>query len=98
MTEDKKEVGDLYVLGEIEARSPSSARSPSAAKKGAIIKLKKKAANMKGTLILVTKKETTGGYGEYPGYFIKGIAYGPEPPETGDTPETKGVDVKDAGL
>lgn len=98
MTEDKKEVGDLYVLGEIEARSPSSARSPSAAKKGAIIKLKKKAANMKGTLILVTKKETTGGYGEYPGYFIKGIAYGPEPPAPEAATETKGVDVKDAGL
>jgi hypothetical protein len=98
MTEDKKEVGDLYVLGEIEARSPSSARSPSAAKKGAIIKLKKKAANMKGTLILVTKKETTGGYGEYPGYYIKGTAYGPEPPEAGTTTETKGVDVKDAGM
>lgn len=98
MTEDKKEVGDLYVLGEIEARSPSSARSPSAAKKGAIIKLKKKAANMKGTLILVTKKETTGGYGEYPGYYIKGVAYGPEPPESGDTTETQGAEVKDAGM
>ena len=78
MTEDKKEVGDLYMLGEIEARSPSSARSASAAKKGAIIKLKKKAANMKGSLILVTKKETTGGYGEYPGIFYQGncIRYG----------------------
>ena len=67
ITEDKKEIGDLYMLGEVEAKSPSSARSPSAAKKGAIIKLKKKAANMKGTLILVTKKQTTGGYGENPG-------------------------------
>jgi len=86
ITEDKKEVGDLYMLGEVEARSPASARSPSAAKKGAIIKLKKKAANMKGTLILVTKKQTTGGYGEYPGYYIKGIAYGPEPPEEGLEP------------
>ena len=27
MTEDKKEVGDLYMLGEVEARSPSSART-----------------------------------------------------------------------
>ena len=98
LTEDKKEVGDLYMLGEVEARSPSSARSPSAAKKGAIIKLKKKAANMKGTLILVTKKLTTGGYGEYPGYFIKGIAYGPNPPEEGLTPVNKGASVKDAGM
>jgi len=98
LTEDKKEIGDLYMLGEVEARSPSSARSPSAAKKGAIIKLKKKAANMKGTLILVTKKQTTGGYGEYPGYFIKGIAYGPKPPEEGLVPGSKGTSVKDAGM
>ncbi len=98
ITEDKKEVGDLYMLGEIEARSPSSARSPSAAKKGAIIKLKKKAANLKGTLILVTRKETSGGYGEYPGYYIKGLAYGPEPPVEEAAPETRGVPVKDAGM
>jgi hypothetical protein len=81
ITEDKKEVVDLYKLGEIDAKSPASARSPSAAKKGAIIKLKKKAVNLKGTVILVTHKQTTGGYGEYPGYYIKGFAYGPEPPE-----------------
>jgi hypothetical protein len=98
ITEDKQEIGDLYILGEIEAKSPSSARSPSAAKKGAIIKLKKKAANMKGTLILVTKKQTTGGYGEYPGYFIKGIAYGPEPPEEGLVPASQGTSLKDAGM
>jgi hypothetical protein len=98
LTEEKKEIGNLYMLGEIEARSPSSARSPSAAKKGAIIKLKKKAANLKGTLILVTKKQTTGGYGEYPGYYIKGIAYGPEPPEEGLVPGSKGASVKDAGM
>jgi len=98
ITEDKKEIGDLYMLGEIEAKSPSSARSPSAAKKGAIIKLKKKAANMKGTVILITKKQTTGGYGEYPGYYIKGITYGPEPQEEGLVPETKGTSVKDAGM
>jgi hypothetical protein len=98
MTEDKKEIGDLYMLGEIEARSPSSARSASAAKKGAIIKLKKKAANMKGSLILVTRKETSGGYGEYPGYYIKGIAYGTEPPAETAPAETKATTVKDAGM
>lgn len=98
ITEDKKDIGDLYVLGEIEAKSPSSARSPAAAKKGAIIKLKKKAANLKGTLILVTKKQTTGGYGEYPGYIIKGVAYGPNPPDEGLSPEVKGSSVKDAGM
>ena len=98
VTEDKSEVGDLYMLGEIEARSPSSARSATAAKKGALIKLQKKAANMKGTVILVTKKETSGGYGEYPGYYIKGIAYGTEPPAETAPAETKGTTVKDAGM
>jgi len=73
LTEDK--------VGEVESTSPPSARSPKAAKKGAIIKLQKKTANMKGSIVLVTYKEKTGGYGEYPGYVIKGIAYGYEPPE-----------------
>ena len=98
LTEKKKDVGDLYMLGEIEATSPSSARSSSAAKKGAIIKLQKKAANLNGTVILVTKKNNTGGFGEYPGYFIKGIAYGPEPPEDLTDSGTESVSLQDAGL
>jgi len=97
VTEDKTDIGELYMLGEVEARSPSSARSPSAAKKGAIVKLKKRVANLKGTIVLVTWKETTGGYGEYPGYYIKGVAYGPNPPED-ETSEVKGAAVKDAGM
>ncbi|MBN2481427.1 MAG: hypothetical protein JXB19_06790 [Bacteroidales bacterium] len=98
LTDKKKDVGDLYVLGEIESTSPSSARSAAAAKKGAIIKLQKKAANMNGTVILVTKKQNTGGFGEYPGYYIKGIAYGPEPPETISDSGTTGVSLNDAGM
>ncbi len=98
ITEDKKDVGNLYVLGEVEAKSPSSARSAAAAKKGAIIKLKKKAANLKATLVLVTKKQATGGYGEYPGYYIKGTAYGPEPPAEGTSQTGQGASVKDAGM
>jgi len=81
VTEKKSDVADLYVLGEIEATSPSSARSASAAKQGAIIKLQKKASNMSGTVVLITKKQNTGGYGEYPGYVIEGTVYGPQPPE-----------------
>lgn len=84
LTENKKDVANLYKLGEVEATSPPSARSPKAAKKGAIIKLQKKAANMKGSIILVTYKEQTGGYGEFPGYIIKGTVYGYEPPEETD--------------
>lgn len=80
ITEDKADVASLFMLGEIEATSPSSARNASAAKKGATIKAQKKAANMNGTVILITKKQNTGGFGEYPGYIIQGMVYGPEPP------------------
>ncbi len=79
LTENKKEVADLYKRATIEAKSSASDRSPKAAKKNAIIKLKKKAAYNKGTMILVTHKQKTGGYGEFPGYYIKGIVYGPDP-------------------
>jgi hypothetical protein len=80
LTEDRKDVANMYKLGEIEATSPPSSRSVKAAKKGATIKLQKRAANLKGSIVLVTYKEKTGGYGELPGYIIKGIVYGYEPP------------------
>ena len=81
LTEDKKEVVELYRRGKATAKSPASSRSPKAAKKNAIIRLQKKAANMKGIVVLVTKKVATGGYGEYPGYYIEGVVYGLEPLE-----------------
>ena len=81
LTEDKKEVAELYKRGKATAKSPSSSRSPKAAKKNAIIRLQKKAANMKGIVVLITKKVATGGYGEYPGYYIEGVVYGLEPLE-----------------
>jgi hypothetical protein len=80
LTEDAKEVLELYKRGEISAQSPPSARSPQAAKKSAIIRMQKKAAAMKGSVILVTKKQATGGYGEFPGYYVEGAVYGTEPP------------------
>lgn len=81
LTEDMAEVTELYKRGEIRAQSPPSSRSPKAAKKSAIIRLQKKAANMKGQVVYVTKKQATGGYGEFPGYYIEGIVYGSEPLE-----------------
>lgn len=81
LTDDKKDVAEMYKRGEASAASSPSSRSPKAAKKSATIRLQKKAANMKGTVVLVTHKEITGGYGEYPGYFIEGVVYGPEPLE-----------------
>jgi hypothetical protein len=85
LTEDKKEVSELYRRGEISAKSPASARSPKAAKNSAIIRIQKKAAAIKGTVIYITKKQTTGGYGEYPGYYIEGVVYGTEPLSEGET-------------
>ncbi|MGD2034919.1 MAG: hypothetical protein PVF73_07680 [Bacteroidales bacterium] len=81
LTEDRREIAELYKRGKVSAKSPASARSPKAAKKNATIRLQKKAASMKGIVVLVTKKQTTGGYGEYPGYYIEGIVYGTEPLE-----------------
>ena len=86
LTEDKR--------GVVSAQSPASSRSPKAAKKSAIIRLQKKAAAMKGTVVYVTKKENTGGYGEYPGYYIEGVVYGDQPLKEG---ETEGSD-KDADM
>lgn len=34
---------------------------------------------MSGTVVLVTKRQATGGYGEFPGYYIEGVVYGTEP-------------------
>jgi hypothetical protein len=85
LSEDKAEVKELYKRGEVSANSPASARSPQAAKKSAIIRLQKKAAAMKGTVVYVTKKLATGGYGEYPGYYIEGVVYGTEPLTEGET-------------
>ncbi|MBN2521711.1 MAG: hypothetical protein JXB24_00475 [Bacteroidales bacterium] len=81
LTEDRREVAELYKRGKISAKSPASSRSPKAAKKNATIRLQKKAASMKGIVVLVTKRQATGGYGEYPGYYIEGIVYGTEPLE-----------------
>lgn len=81
MTENPKEVEGLYKRGKIEAESPPSSRSRKAAKRSCTIRMQKKAANMKGIMILVTHREATGGYGELPGYYMEGVVYGFDPPE-----------------
>lgn len=91
LTEDKADITNMYKRGNISAKSPPSSRSAKAAKKGAIIRLQKKAANIKAQVVLVTHKQTTGGYGELPGYYIKGVAYGYEPFDEGEE-ETSDLD------
>jgi len=81
LSDDPKDVVSLYKRGEISAQAQPNDRGSKASKKNATIKLQKKAAAMKGTVILVTKKQFTGAYGEIQGYYIEGMVYGTEPPE-----------------
>lgn len=83
VTRDEKDVQGLYNRGVISAKSSPSNRSKKAAKQSAIIKLQKKAANLKGTIILLTKEESVGGYGDIPGFDMEAIVYGTEPLEKG---------------
>lgn len=81
LTEDAKDVISLYKQGEISAQADPNDRGSKASKKNATIRLQKKAAAMKGTVVLVTKKQFTGNYGEIQGYYIEGVVYGLEPPD-----------------
>lgn len=81
LTEDPEDCVSLYKRAEIKSQSSASSRSPKAAKKNATIRLQKKAAAAQGMIVLVTKRQATGGYGEFPGYYIEGIVYGTEPLE-----------------
>ncbi len=80
VTEKKDDVDGLFEYGIVEASSTSDARSPKAARRSATIRLQKKAANMGANIILITKAEAVGGFGEIPGYNMMGIAYGFEKP------------------
>ncbi|NJK97129.1 MAG: hypothetical protein HC905_21410 [Bacteroidales bacterium] len=88
VTRDEKDTHGLYNRGVIKASSSPSNRSKKAAKQSAIIKLQKKAANLGGTIILLTKEESKGAYGDIPGFDLEAIVYGTEPLE-------KGTDVVD---
>ena len=66
ITEKPEEVDGLFPRGKVDARSPKSVKDAKSAQKNAEIRLKKKAANLGGAMILLTKKEFKGGYGEAP--------------------------------
>lgn len=82
LTENDEEVAGLYELGTIDAKSSKNARSAKAAQQSADIRLQKKAVNMGGYIVLITKRESKGGYGEVPTHFVEGIVYGVDPPTT----------------
>lgn len=82
LTENEEEVAGLYELGKVEAKSSKNARSAKAAQQSADIRLQKKAVNMGGYIVLITKRESKGGYGEVPTHFVEGVVYGVDPPTT----------------
>jgi len=80
VTDSKDDVEGLFALGDVSAQSSPQARNARAAKKSADIRMKKRAVNMGGIMVLVTKREARGGYGEIPTHFVEGVVYGFEPP------------------
>ena len=94
LTDKPGDVNGMYERGDVSAKSSPSNRSAKAAKRSCTIRLQKKAANMKGIIILVTHKEALGGYGELPGYYMEGVVYGFEPLEEAEKSDEEGNALK----
>lgn len=81
LTRDRSSVEDLYKVGQVKGKSSSRNRTTKSAKRTATIRMKRRAANMGGVMVLVTKEESQGGFGEVPTFYVEGIAYSFEPPK-----------------
>lgn len=81
ITENPDDVEGLFPIKEIESKSYYKATTSKAALNSAEIKLKKQAVKLKAMMILLTKKEKLGGFGEPPTYVLTGVAYGEKPAE-----------------
>ncbi len=80
VTDRKKDVEGMYALGTVKGQSSAGSRSAKSAKKSATIRMQKRAANMGGMIVLITKEESIGGFGEPPSYRVEGVAYSYTPP------------------
>lgn len=80
LTDNPADVEGLFDLGQINAQSSPRSRSAKSAQRSADIRLQKTAAAMGGIMILITKRESKGGYGEIPTHFVEGNVYGFDPP------------------
>lgn len=89
VTDNKSDVAGLYELGVVEGKSSAGSKDAKSAKRSAIIRMQKKAANMGASMVLVTKEEPIGGFGEAPTFNVEGIAYGMEPPKENPQEEEK---------
>ncbi|SRR6056297_208321 len=81
LTENKNDVKGLYNVGKVHGESSERNRTARAAQRTATIRMKRRAANKQAEMILVTKKELTGGFGEVPSYYMEGIAYSFDKPK-----------------
>lgn len=82
ITKNEKDIEGMYKRKFITARS-SPNKSKKKAKENAVIKMQKQAANAGGSIIFITHDEFFGGYGDIPGYYLEGYAYGFEPLDEG---------------
>ena len=87
VTENKEDVSRMYSYGNIQALSSPNAKNKKNAINTATTTLRKNAARKGGNIVLITKKEPRGGYGEPPSYLIYGEVFGYNPP-----PDEKKVD------
>jgi hypothetical protein len=98
VTRDKGQVEGLYKRGSFKVRSSPNTRDKKKTEEGAIIRLQKKAAGVKATMVLITKEEYQDEYGSTRrNYYVEGDAYGTEPLETGTdvvNPKNKGAKSK----
>jgi hypothetical protein len=91
LTEDPEDVQGMYNRGNVKVKGKTNDRSGKDAYENATIRLRKKAATLGGEIILITRSERIGGYGEIPAYEIEGIAYSTKPPEDKDKTDKKGT-------
>ena len=92
VTEDKNQVQGMYKRGSIQLRVSPNTMDKKKIKEGAYIKLQKKAAAIKATIVLIIDDRYDGEYGATRlTYYVEADAYGTEPLETG----TDVVDSKD---
>jgi hypothetical protein len=83
LTRKEKDVAGLYKRASVAGKSKPNARSKKDAQQSANIKIQKQAAAIGATIVLITKEEYYGGFGDPQGYYVEGVAYGSEPLEKG---------------
>lgn len=75
LTEDPREVEDMYVRGPVEVTAPVS-RNKRVTIRNAEIRLRRQAAFLGADMVLVTETQFSEGFRDMPSITIKGIAYG----------------------